>query len=127
MKKRFIIGGIILILVAGYLLFLSIDSSLSYYITVSELLETDEDIYNTDIRVAGKVADSPITWNAEKLRLSFDITEGGSTLSVIYYGTKPDGMTAGSDIVAAGQYNQDNRFYADSLVLKCPSKYEIKD
>ncbi|MFC1920138.1 cytochrome c maturation protein CcmE [Chloroflexota bacterium] len=127
MKKKYVIGGIILALVAGYLIFLSFSSSLSYYVTVSELLDENNNFYDTTIRVAGKVADSDISWDSEELNLSFDIVEGGDELSIIYHGTRPDGLTADTDIVAEGKYQLDGIFHADSLILQCPSKYEIEE
>lgn len=127
MKKKYIIGGAIIAVVAGYLLYLTLDSSLSYYVTVSELVDKGPEVYDTDIRVAGKVADSPVDWKAEEIELSFTITEGGQTLPVIYHGAKPDGFTAGADIVVEGKYYPDNIFQASSIVLKCPSKYELEE
>ena len=111
----------------GYLLFLSFNSSLSYYVTVSELLAEDSDFYDTDIRVVGQVADSPIGWDAEELNLSFDNIEDGNTLSVIYQGTRPVSLTTGANIVAEGRYHPDKIFRADSLIFQCPSKYEIEE
>ena len=114
-------------MVAGYLLYLTLDSSLSYYVTVSELVDKGPEVYDTNIRVAGKVADSPVEWGAEEIELSFTITEGGETLLVVYHGTKPDGFTAGADIVVEGKYYPDDTFQASSIVLKCPSKYELEE
>ena len=127
MKRKYIIGGIILALVVGYLLYLSIDSSLSRYVTVSELIDGKNDFYDTDIRVAGKVAEAPIVWDAEELNLSFDIIEGGNSLAVIYSGTRPDGLSNGANIVVDGKLHSDKTFYADNLILQCPSKYEIEE
>ena len=127
MKKKYIIGGAIIAVVAGYLLYLTLDSSLSYYVTVSELVDKGPEVYDTDIRVAGKVADSPVEWVPDEIELSFTITEGGQMLPVVYNGAKPDGFTAGADIVVEGKYSPDNIFRASSIVLKCPSKYELEE
>ena len=127
MKKNYVIGGVILAVVTGYLFYLSFDSSLSYYVTVSELVDKGPEIYDTNIRVAGKVADSPVDWGAEEIELNFAVTEGGQTLLVLYHGPKPDGFTAGADIVVEGKYYPDNIFQATSIVLKCPSKYELEE
>ncbi|MFC1926387.1 cytochrome c maturation protein CcmE [Chloroflexota bacterium] len=124
MKKRYLIGGIILAVVAGYLLSLSFDRSLSYYVTVSELLNEKVDLYETNIRVAGKVADLPVTWDAQERNLSFTIVESDQYLPVVYQGTQPDGFKADADIVVDGKYYPDNIFQASSMLLKCPSKYE---
>jgi cytochrome c-type biogenesis protein CcmE len=124
MQKKYLIGGVILVLVAGYLLYLSFGSSVSYYVTVSEFLEQGTELYDTNVRVAGKIADSPVYWNAEDLELRFDITEGGHNLSVIYEGAKPSGFKAGSNILVEGRCQPDGVFRASQLIMKCPSKYE---
>jgi len=127
LKKRYIIGGVILIVVVGYLFYLSFGSSVSYYITVSELTARSAELYDTTVRVAGKIADSPIDWNAQDLELRFSITEGGETLTVIYCGAAPSGFKAGASILVEGKYGSDGIFRASQIIMKCPSKYEPED
>jgi cytochrome c-type biogenesis protein CcmE len=124
MKKRYLIGGVILVLVVGYLLYLSFGSSVSYYLTVGEFLESGSEFYDTTVRVAGKIADSPADWNAADLELRFEITEGGRNLPVIYQGARPSGFKAGADILVEGKGHPDGIFRASQIILKCPSKYE---
>lgn len=123
MKKRYIIGGVILVAAVGYLLYMALGSSTIYYVTVSELLDGGSNTYDTNIRVAGKVADGSIAWNAEELELGFAVVEGGASLPVIYEGTRPSSFKAGADVVVEGQYHPDRIFRATSVLLKCPSKY----
>ncbi|MFC1928578.1 cytochrome c maturation protein CcmE [Chloroflexota bacterium] len=124
MKKRYLIGGLILIIVVGYLFYLSFGSSVSYYVTVSEFFDRVVELNDTNVRVAGMIADSPIDWNAEDLELRFSVTEGGETMTVIYQGAKPSGFKAGSNILVEGEYHSDGIFRASQLIMKCPSKYE---
>ena len=123
MKKRYIIGGVILVAAVGYLLYMALGSSTIYYVTVSELLDGGSNTYDTNIRVAGKVVDGSIAWNAEELELGFAVVEGGASLAVIYEGTRPGSFKAGADVVVEGQYHPDRIFRATSVLLKCPSKY----
>ena len=123
MKKRYIIGGVILVAAVGYLLYMALGSSTIYYVTVSELLDGGSNTYDTNIRIAGKVADGSIVWNAEELELGFAVVEGGASLPVIYEGTRPGIFKAGADVVVEGQYHPDRIFRATSVLLKCPSKY----
>ena len=127
MRKKYLIGVIILVLVVGYLIYLSFGSSVSYYVTVSEFLARSAELHDTDVRVAGKIADSPIDWDTEDLELSFNITEGGETIKVIYQGAKPSGFKAGSDVLVEGRCNSDGVFRASQIILKCPSKYELEE
>ena len=108
----------------GYLFSLSFGSSVSYYVTVSEFFDRVAELHDTNVRVAGTIADSPIDWNAEDLQLRFVVTEGGETLTVIYQGAKPSGFKAGSNILVEGEYHPDGIFRASQLIMKCPSKYE---
>lgn len=123
MRKRYLIGGVILIAAVGYLLYMALGSSTIYYVTVSELLDKGQDTYETSIRVAGRVADGSIEWNAKELELKFTVVEGGASLPVIYEGARPDGFKAGADIVVEGKYHSNKIFRASSILIKCPSKY----
>jgi cytochrome c-type biogenesis protein CcmE len=127
MKKRFLIGGGVILIALVYLLYLSFGSSVSYYVTVSEYFERSDELLDTNIRVAGKVADNPIEWNADDLELMFTITEGGKNMPVIYKGAQPSGFKAGSTILVEGKYGSDGLFRASQIILKCPSKYESID
>jgi len=120
-------GGSILVAVVVYLIYLSFGSSVSYYVTVSEFFARGTELHDTNIRVAGKIADSPVDWNAQDLELRFTITEGGDTMAVVYQGAKPSAFKAGSNILVEGKYHSDEIFQASQLILKCPSKYEPED
>jgi cytochrome c-type biogenesis protein CcmE len=124
MRKKFLIGGIILLVAVGYLLYLSFGSSVSYYVTVSEFFARGTELYDTNVRVAGKIAESNIGWHAEELSLEFEITEGGDIMPVVFQGAKPSGFKAGYDILVEGEYHADGIFRASQIILKCPSKYE---
>ena len=124
MKKKYLIGGLLLVLVVGYLFSLSFGSSVSYYVTVSEFLARGTELRDTPVRVAGKIADSPIEWNAEDLQLRFAITEGGEAMTIIYHGAKPSGFKEGSNILVEGECHSDGIFRASQLIMQCPSKYE---
>jgi cytochrome c-type biogenesis protein CcmE len=125
-KKRYLVGVIILALAVGYLFYLSFGSSVSYYVTVSEFFAKGTELYDTNIRIAGKI-DNPIDWNAKDLELRFAITEGGDTLMVVYHGAEPSGFQVGSNILVEGKYSSDGIFRASQLIMKCPSKYEIEE
>jgi cytochrome c-type biogenesis protein CcmE len=127
MKKRLIIGGGIILIAVVYLLYLSFGSSVSYYVTVSEFFERSDELLETNIRMAGNVADTTIEWNADDLELTFTLTEGGKNMAVVYNGAQPSGFKAGSTILAEGKYGSDGIFRASQLILKCPSKYESID
>jgi cytochrome c-type biogenesis protein CcmE len=45
-------------------------------------------------------------------------------LEVVYYGVKPDLLQNEAQAIVTGRLGEDGVFYADELLLKCPSKYE---
>jgi cytochrome c-type biogenesis protein CcmE len=124
MKKRYLIGGIIIILAVAYLIFVNLGSSVSYYLTVSELMERKGELNDTSVRVIGEIVGDSVQWDAENVELKFDITEGGETLSILYNGAKPTGFEPGSNILVEGKLQPDNVFLAKQLIMRCPSKYE---
>lgn len=126
MRKRYIIGGGILLVAVIYLIYLSFGSSVSYYVTVSEFFNRGTELYDTNIRVAGEIT-APVDWDAGELNLTFTITEGGDDMVVVYHGAKPAGFKEGTDILVEGKYRSDGIFQASQLILKCPSKYESID
>jgi len=127
MKKRYLIGGGIILIAVVYLLYLSFGSSVSYYVTVSEFFSRSEELSETNVRVAGKVVDTSIEWDADDLELAFIITEGGRDMRIVYHGAQPSGFRGGTSILVEGKYNNEGVFRASQLILKCPSKYESID
>jgi cytochrome c-type biogenesis protein CcmE len=124
MKKKYIIGGVIVLAALIYLLVLIINNSTSYYLKVSEFYDRINEFEDTNVRIAGKIAEGSIEWNAEELDLRFTITEGGDNLPVIYTGSQPNGFKADSNLLVEGKYGSDGIFHASQLIMRCSSKYE---
>jgi cytochrome c-type biogenesis protein CcmE len=127
MKKKYLIGGVIVLAAVAYLLYLNFGNSVSYYVTVSEFYARSAELSDTNIRVAGKIMDNSIQWDAADLELKFEITEGGKTMPVVYKGAEPAGFKGDSNLLVEGKYGPGDVFRATQLILKCPSKYESID
>jgi cytochrome c-type biogenesis protein CcmE len=52
------------------------------------------------------------------------LNPSAARLEVVYQGEKPDLMTNEAQAIVTGSMGEDGRFYADELLLKCPSRYE---
>lgn len=121
-KKKLLIGGLILGLALGYLLYVGLGSSMAYYSTVSELMQKGDSIYGKEVRVNGDVVPDSIERNG--LILTFNITGEGESLSVIYQGVVvPDTFKDGAEVVVQGELDSDGVFQANTILAKCPSKY----
>lgn len=121
-QGKFIIGGAIIVLAVGYLIFSSIGGSAAYYLTVEEVKAKGPS--GRDVRVAGLVLGDTIEWDAQEWILKFKITDESGTLAVIYQGARPDMLQDGAEAIVEGKYTGNDSFEANNLLLKCPSKYE---
>lgn len=123
-RKRVIFAGAIVLLAMGFLIYMGLSQFATYYFTVSEFLAEGESISGKQVRVAGQVVPDSVKQDTENFTLSFTITDGETTLPVVYQGVVPDTFKAGTDIVVEGKSDQQGVFHASKLITKCPSKYE---
>ena len=123
-KKRFLIGGLIVILALGYLGFSGFRSSAAYYYTVSEIKQQGSAVYGKTLRVSGTVVPDSVYTETATLTLGFTIVEGENRLQVVYRGVTPDTFRADSDVVVQGQLDSQGVFQANQLLTQCASKYE---
>ena len=123
-RLKFFIGGAIILLVLGWLIFSNIEGASARYLTVDELLA--EGPSDRMVRVSGIVVGESIDWNPQQLILRFEIADEGGSLPVMYEGVRPDMFRDGAQAVVEGRYTSNGLFEASTLLLKCPSKYVEK-
>lgn len=125
MKPKIIIGVVIIVAALAFLIFSGFEDNASYYLTVSEL-QAKEDITPEDgVRIHGYVNPATIEWNAEAIEVYFDLYEDADTVKIYYKGVKPDQLADAQQVVAEGHLRADGVFQANTIMLKCPSKYEV--
>ena len=122
-RKRFFIGGIIIFLAIAYLGYMGFTSSATYYYTVSELLEQGSSVSGENIRVNGQVMPGSIEQEAAGRILRFTLTSEEVSLAVVYQGVVPDNFKTGNEVIAEGYLDSNGIFQAQTLMVKCPSKY----
>jgi cytochrome c-type biogenesis protein CcmE len=120
-RLKFVIGGAIILVVLGWLIFSNIEGASARYLTVDELLA--EGPSDRMVRVSGIVVGESIDWNPQQLILRFEIADEGGSLPVMYEGVRPDMFQGGAQAVVEGKYTSNGIFEASTLLLKCPSKY----
>jgi len=146
---KFIVGGALIIIAVVYLIVSSTRSSAQYFLTVDELAAKGEDVVGRELRISGAVIGDSIQYNTKDLELAFTVAnipgdnneidaQGGlakvlnnavndpaaTRLQVVYIGPKPDLLRHEAQAIMTGQMGEDGIFYADDLLLKCPTKYE---
>ena len=126
-KKKFIIGGALIIIAIVFLIVLGLKSGATYYYEVSELLAQEPSLAGKTVRVTGEVAPD-VEHEVGKLRFRIiDTASQNTTLTVVYQGPLPDTFKAGRDIVVEGKYTSGGVFEATSIITKCPSKYQPEE
>ena len=126
MKPKIVVGVVIIIAALVFLLVSGFKDNASYYLTVSEL-QAKTDLRPEDgVRIHGYVDPATIQWDPEAIELYFDLHDEGDTLRVYYKGVKPDQLADAQQVVAEGHLRADGVFYAKTIMLKCPSKYEVE-
>ena len=115
----FVIFGII-----GYLIYAGLRDTMTYYLTVSEVLASTTGASDEPIRVGGVVSPSSVQWDPKELKLSFKLEEKESSLLVDYQGVVPDSFKPGTEVVLEGIYSGNGHFIATTIMPKCASKYE---
>jgi len=148
-RTKFIIGGLLIVAAVAYLIISSTQASAQYFLTVDELNQKVAEVGDRELRISGAVIGDSVTYNAEELILEFTVAhvpgdneeieaQGGlakvlydavndperSKLHVVYNGVKPDLLRHEAQAIMTGHMGEDGKFYAEELLLKCPTKYE---
>ncbi len=97
----------------------SFKSNLTPYVSFEEASRTAR-----KVQVAGGLVENSSEYLDESQELRFTmVEEDGDTMVVHYDGVKPGNFEEAVQIVAVGRYD-DGVFYAEQLLVKCPSKYQ---
>ena len=148
-RAKFIVGGLLIIAAIVYLIVTSTRASAQYFMTVDELSANSGDVIGRDLRVSGAVLGDTIQYDPQSLTLRFTVAhvpgdnkeieeQGGlaevlhaavidpdrTRLEVVYVGPRPDLLRNEAQAIMTGKIGEDGVFYADELLLKCPTKYE---
>jgi cytochrome c-type biogenesis protein CcmE len=121
---KFLIGAVVLLGVIVFVMYSSFQSNTVYYYTLSELNTQRAQLAGQTIRVNGALDKASIQNDQKNLVLEFNITEGNLVLPVVYHGVAPDTLGTGESVVAEGKLDGNGIFQANSILVKCPSKYE---
>ena len=126
-RTKFLIGGALVLGLAGYLMASSIEQTGVYYLTPSELatkVTNDSGFHDTGIKLCARVVPGTIVRDPSGKRYEFRVTDGSTTYPVIFRGIAPDTFTDSAEVVVEGRLGKDGTFRATTLLAKCASRYE---
>ena len=150
-RVKITLGGIMIVAAIIYLIAASTKATKQYYMTIDELIAKGEAIVDRDIKISGVIIGDTVEYDAQTLTLWFTLAHvpadfdevqraGGimevqqqavadpnaSRLEVEYIGPRPDLLRHGAQAIITGRLGDDGVFYADELLLKCPTRYEVE-
>jgi len=119
-RPKFVIG-IIVIVFFSFFAFSAFKSSVTPYVTFEEAFDSSR-----KVQVLGYLVDDRASYDLEKGYLEFILADDeGTQVPVIYKGIKPTNFEHADSIVVIGKYDRAfGAFYAEKMLVKCPSKYE---
>jgi cytochrome c-type biogenesis protein CcmE len=129
-QRKFLVGGLTVAGLVGYLMFTGMKDSMVYYHTPAELVArvaADASYRDVGVRVGGRVAPGSVHFDRRTLDLRFeivDIQKPGTRFPVHYQGPLPDTFEEGKDVVAEGKMSASGTFEAATVLTKCGSRYE---
>ncbi len=148
-RTKFWIGGAAILAAVAYLIVSATQANAQYFMTVDELKAKGQSIVNQNVRVSGAIVGDTIAYDPNTLTLKFTVAHvtgdndevtrlGGlavvlhqavidpnrARLQVVYQGPKPDLLRNEAQAIMTGHLGPDGVFYADELLLKCPTRYQ---
>jgi cytochrome c-type biogenesis protein CcmE len=125
-NRKFIAAGAVIALAALAIVFVAMQGSSVYYVTIAEFHGKQATLAaDKEVRVAGKVVPGSITRDDRTKEVSFlavDKTDPTQTMKVVYDKIVPDTFKDEAEVVVTGTYNN-GVFSANDMLAKCPSKY----
>jgi cytochrome c-type biogenesis protein CcmE len=122
MKPKFFVGGAVIALALGYMVWAGITQSAVYFVTPSELQAAP--VTGKAYRLGGLVVPGSLKWDARTLDLAFTVSDGKATIPVRHKGTAPDLFGEGRGAVVEGQWTRDGYFKATQILAKHSEEYK---
>ena len=127
-KIKFIVGGVVIVALIGYLIVSSISSEGAYFREVGEVLDQQTTLTGKNLRVSGKVVTESVVYDAANLELNFKIsdpTDVNKQIPIHFHGVQPDQIgRENTEAIVEGMLGPNGTVDANNLLLKCPSRYE---
>ncbi len=125
-QRKLFIAVALLAMAVGFLAFNAFQGASVYYFTVGEALSGDVEEGAT-VRVSGKLLPDSFRRETEGTVAHFSLVDDDLTLKATYDGIVPElFFNEHSDIVLEGSLNQNGVFNSDTIIVKCPTKYQAQ-
>jgi len=121
-KKKFILGGLVILAALGYLVYSGVSQSVVYFVTPSELQAAP--VAGKAYRLGGMVKPGTLHWDPKKIELTFTLSDGQASVPIKHLGTPPDLFAEGRGAVVEGTWTNDGYFKAGLIMAKHSEEYK---
>ena len=122
MTRKFLVGGAVIALALGYMIWTGVTQSAVYFVTPSELSAAP--VRGKAYRLGGLVERGTLKWDPSTLDLSFSISDGKTAVPVRHRGAAPDLFGEGRGAVVEGQWAPEGYFKATLIMAKHSEEYK---
>jgi cytochrome c-type biogenesis protein CcmE len=122
-KKRFVIGGLIILGALSYLIYGGMQEAMVYFKTPSELRGPSQPSSQQFLRVGGMVVNGSLQKDLSTLTYRFQLTDGTQSIPVFFRGVPPDLFAEGKGAVVEGRMASDGIFHANTIMAKHAEEY----
>lgn len=122
MKTKFLVGGLVILIALGYMIWAGVTQSAVYFVTPSEL--TASPVAGKAYRLGGLVTPGSLKWEPRSLDLTFTMSDGRATVPVRHKGAAPDLFGEGRGAVVEGQWTSEGYFKASLIMAKHSEEYK---
>lgn len=129
LRARMLILGVVLALALGYMIYAAFPGNALYFLSVGEFMEKEDAKDGRLVRVSGKLLEGSFQREGNSTLSRFRLTDqtnglASGNLAATYTGVLPDlFFNSHSEIILQGRYGANLVFEADTILVKCPSKY----
>jgi cytochrome c-type biogenesis protein CcmE len=121
-KRKFIVGGLVILAALAYLVYSGVSQSVVYFVTPSELQAAP--VAGKAYRLGGMVKPGTLTWDPKKVELSFTLSDGQASVPIRHKGTPPDLFAEGRGAVVEGTWTTEGYFKAALIMAKHSEEYK---
>jgi len=147
-RTKFLVGGILMLAAVVFLIVTNLASQQEYFMTINELMSRKSELVGRNVRISGVVIGDTIEYDGKTLSFTIahipdsaaEIKDEGGLAEVLHQAViredtarvqvvlfdepKPDLLQHEAQAIVTGTLGDDGVFYADELLLKCPTRYE---
>lgn len=122
-RTRYLVGGLVILLSLGYLIYGGLEDTLVYFLTPAELQAKGSEAVGQRLRLGGMVMKDSVRWDPQTLQLNFMLTDGEAQIPVQHRGTPPDLFGEGRGAVVEGTFTEQGIFQAKTILAKHSEEY----